>query len=184
MIKRIATIDDLYAYDGPGGAELVNGEIVEMSLTGAMPNYGAFGIAEALRAYERRTKSGRAYTDNIANIVKLPNRQSFSPDASYHKNRKMSAKFVNGAPIFAVEVRSEHDYGPAAEQELAQKRTDYFAAGTLVVWDVDVLHGFTIRSFRHDQPESPQVFTQEQIATAEFALPGFQFPVANLIPDE
>jgi hypothetical protein len=39
----------------------------------------------------------------------------------------------------AVEVRSEGDYGPAAEREMAAKRRDYFAAGTQVVWDVDVL---------------------------------------------
>ena len=184
MIKQLATIDDLYAYGGPGGAELVEGKLVEMSPTGAMPSYGASSIFVALRAYERRAKSGRAYTDNIAYLVKLPLRQSFSPDASYHTNRKMGAKFVNGAPIFAVEVRSEHDYGPAAEKALAEKRADYFAAGTLVVWDVDVLRQYLVRSYRHDSPESPLNFTEEQIATAEPALPGFEFPVANLIPDE
>jgi Uma2 family endonuclease len=48
-------------------------------------------------------------------------------------------KFFEGAPVFAVEVRSEGDYGPAAERELAEKRADYFAAGTLAVWDVDLL---------------------------------------------
>jgi hypothetical protein len=35
-----------------------------------------------------------------------------------------------------VEVRSEGDYGPRAEQELARKRADYFEAGTRAVWDV------------------------------------------------
>ena len=48
-------------------------------------------------------------------------------------------KFLKGAPRFAAEVRSEGDYGPAAEQAIAEKRDDYFAAGTLVVWDVDLL---------------------------------------------
>jgi len=37
-----------------------------------------------------------------------------------------------------VGVRSENDYGLAAEGELATKRADYFAAGTRVVWDVIV----------------------------------------------
>lgn len=184
MIKRIATIDDLYEYNGPGGAELVDGRLVEMSPTGAMPNYGAREILDALIDYERKTKSGRAYSDNIAFVVKLPHRQSFSPDASYHTNRKMGAKFVQGAPIFAVEVRSEHDYGPSSEQALAEKRADYFAAGTLVVWDVDVLKKYCIRSYSQASPEVPVVFAQNQIATAELALPGFEFPVANLIPDD
>jgi hypothetical protein len=48
-------------------------------------------------------------------------------------------RFLDGASIFAVEVRSEGGYGPAAEQAMAQKRADYFACGSLVVWDVDLL---------------------------------------------
>ena len=184
MIKQLATIDDLYAYDGPGGAELVDGRIVEMSPTGAIPSYSAGNIFIALREYEKRIKSGRAYPDNIAYLVKLPHRQSFSPDASYHLNRKMGAKFVKGSPIFAVEVRSEHDYSPAAERALAEKRADYFAAGTLVVWDVDVLQQYAVRSYRHDAQETPLVFAVDQIATAQPALPGFTFPVAGLLPDD
>ena len=56
-------------------------------------------------------------------------------------------KFLNGAPVFAVEVRSEGDYGSTAEQEMAQKRADYFAAGTLVVWDVDLMSEDVVRSY-------------------------------------
>jgi Uma2 family endonuclease len=48
-------------------------------------------------------------------------------------------KFYEGAPIFAVEVRSENDYGLKAEERIAEKRADYFVAGTLVMWDVDLL---------------------------------------------
>lgn len=48
-------------------------------------------------------------------------------------------KFLQGTPIFAVEVRSEGNYGVTAQRHSAVKRRDYFAAGTLVVWDVDVL---------------------------------------------
>ena len=39
--------------------------------------------------------------------------------------------------VTTVEVRSESDYGPTAERDIADKRADYFAAGTLAVWDVD-----------------------------------------------
>jgi len=39
-------------------------------------------------------------------------------------------RFYQGTPRFAVEVRSENDYGPVAETELRDKRADYFAAGT------------------------------------------------------
>jgi Uma2 family endonuclease len=184
MIKHLATVDDLYAYDAPGGAELVNGKLIEISPTGAMPSYSGGATYFALREYELRTKNGRAYPDNVAYLVKLPNRQSFSPDASYHLKRKMSAKFINGAPVFAPEVRSEHDYGHAAEKAMAEKRADYFAAGTLVVWDVDVLNEVCIRSYHAANPDQPRLYVPGDLATAEAALPGFEFPVVKLIPDE
>ena len=74
-------------------------------------------------------------------------RESFSPDASYY-NGPFPAddmRFIEGPPTFAVEVRSEGDCGAAADLEYADKRTDYFQAGTAVVVrvslrDVMVIH--------------------------------------------
>jgi hypothetical protein len=39
-------------------------------------------------------------------------------------------EFLEGAPVFAVEIRSKSDYGPAAERAMQEKRADYFACGT------------------------------------------------------
>jgi Uma2 family endonuclease len=88
-------------------------------------------------------------------------------------------KFVDGAPVFAVEVRSEDDYGPAAEKRMAEKRTDYFAAGTLVVWDVDLLGPDPVRSYRAGEAE-PLVFRRGDTAHAEPALPAWSFRVDEL----
>ena len=41
---------------------------------------------------------------------------------------------------------------------MAQQRADYFAAGTLVVWDVDVLKLRIVRVFRATDPEHPAVY--------------------------
>jgi Uma2 family endonuclease len=101
---------------------------------------------------------GRAYGDNVGFIVDLPNRRSFSPDAAYYIGPRTGGKFLQGAPVFAVEVRSEDDYGPLAEQEMAAKRHDYFAAGTLVVWDVDVLHQEVVRVYRAGDPNNPRLY--------------------------
>ena len=88
-------------------------------------------------------------------------------------------RFVQGAPAFAVEVRSEHDNGPTADREYAAKRRDYFAAGTIVVWDVDpVLR--VVRSYRTSEPDVEILFPPEDIANAEPALPGWHIPVANI----
>ena len=81
-------------------------------------------------------------------------------------------EFLEGAPIFAVEIRSKSDYGPAAEQARAEKRADYFACGTQVIWDVDLLGEDVIKSYKASDPESPVIFRRGDIADAEPAVPG------------
>src|SRR6476659_1269850 len=140
-------------------------------------------ITVSLLNYSRRTRKGHAVADNAAFHVRLPNRKSFSPDAAYHVGAWTGMKFFEGAPIFAVEVRSKGDYGPAAERAMAQKRADYFAAGTLVVWDVDLLSDEVIGSYQADASE-PRFFKRGEIATAEAVVPGWSMPVDDLFPDE
>jgi len=116
-------------------------------------------------------------------LVSLANRKSFSPDAAYYEGSDSGAKFYDGAPRFAAEVRSENDYGDAAEAEIRQKRADYFVAGTLVVWDVDVLGGAEIvRKYdKRGGADAPvAVFRRGETADAEPAVPGFTMPVDDL----
>ncbi len=177
-IKTGATVDDLYRTEGK--AELVDGELVHMAATGRGPGYAAAEIFVALRAYARRVKRGVAFADNNAFLVRLPNRQSFSPDAGYYVGPNSGMKFFQGAPLFAVEVRSEGDYGPAAEPRLAAKRADYFAAGTLVVWDVNLLAPDVVRVYRATHPDSPTTYARGESAEAEPAVPGWTMPVNDL----
>ena len=89
-------------------------------------------------------------------------------------------KFLEGAPLFAAEVRSENDYEDAAEKAMAEKRADYFAAGTLVVWDVDLLSDDVIRVYRASDPDKPTIYRRGEMAEAEPALPGWRMPVDDL----
>ena len=178
--KARATVEDLYRVPENGKAELINGELVLMSPTGHWPNRAVGAIYVSLRLHERKTGGGRAYSDNAGFLVHLPNRQSFCPDAAFHTGTDTGMKFLQGAPVFAVEVRSEGDYGPQAERELEQKRSDYFAAGTLVVFDVDVLSPNVIRKYSASDPSNPVVFRRGDVADAEPAVPGWRFPVDEL----
>lgn len=182
--KTEATLEDLYHVPENGKAELVNGEIIFMSPTGFLPGYTAGEIFVSLRAYARRREAGYAVGDNVGFVVNLPNRRSFSPDAAFfiEQSGKPSMKFIEGAPLFAVEVRSEGDYGSAAEREMADKRADYFAAGTLVVWDVDLLNEDVVRVYRASDPGSPVIYRRGEIAEAEPAVPGWFMPVDDLFP--
>src|SRR5215204_2296667 len=167
--KVEATIEDLYKVKGK--AELVNGEIILMSPTGYRPGYAGDAILVSLFQYSKRYKAGIPVGDNKAFVVNLPHRKSFSPDAAFHVGSDTGRKFFEGAPVFAVEVRSEGDYGPKAEREMAEKREDYFAAGTQVVWDVDLLDIDVIRKYSSTDPENPTVFRRGEIADAEPAVP-------------
>jgi Uma2 family endonuclease len=177
-----ATIDDLYRVEGK--AELINGRIVRYMPTGHLPSLVASEVSVQLRAYAKSNGVGVAYTDNLAYALPklLKNgRQSFSPDASYYvgplpANRM---KFIDGTPTFAVEVRSEGDYTPAAQREIAAKRADYFEAGTLAVWDVDpVAH--TVTLYQSAAPTQPLVFRAGDLAHAEPAVPGWTLAVSEI----
>jgi Uma2 family endonuclease len=170
-------IEELYKAEGK--AEIVDGRIIRMSPTGDMPGDAAGAIYVRLRQYAKQ-HGGRAYTDNVAFLVDLPNRKSFCPDTCYYTGPRASMKFLPQAPDFAVEVRSDGDYGPAAEREMAGKRADYFAAGTKVVWDVDLLGDEVVRVYRADAPHTPKNYRRGETAEAEPAVPGWTFPVDEL----
>ncbi len=92
-------------------------------------------------------------------------------------------KFYDGAPVFAVEVRSEHDYGLTAERAMAAKRADYFVIGTQVVWDVDLLSKDVVRVYRADDPHTPIIYCRGDNADAEPAVPDWSMPVDDLFLD-
>jgi Uma2 family endonuclease len=112
-------------------------------------------------------------------IPLLPSgRESFCPDASYYSGPlpENRMRFIEGPPNFAVEVRSENDYGPAAEAALEEKREDYFLAGTQVVWDVDPVEE-VIHVYHPSDPHTPASYRRGKTAEAEPAVPGWQVSV-------
>ncbi len=176
--KTRATLEDLYAT--PGKAELVKGELVLMSPTGDKPGRAGDEIFVSLHSYVRMTKVGRAVSDNKGFLASLPDRKSFSPYAAFYTGAPGGMRYFPDVPVFAAEVRSENDYGPKAEQDMADKRADYFAAGCKVVWDVDLLSADVVRVHRTDASDSPTVYKRGETAEAEPAVPGWTMPVDDL----
>src|SRR5438105_14258869 len=101
-----ATIEDLYHVEGK--AEIIAGELVLMGASGDMPSRASLRIARSLDDYAVATGRGRAYGDNAGFIVHLPRRDSFSPDAAFYTGNPTGMKFLEGAPAFAAEIRSEN----------------------------------------------------------------------------
>ena len=173
---RQATIADLYRTEGK--AELIDGRIVLYPPKGYATCVAKDNILYSLHEYAEKTGEGEAASTSLGYVIpRLPNgRESFCADTSCYRgpfpDDPMS--FIYGPPTFAVEVRGEPDYGPVADAERADKREDYFLAGTLVVWDVDPM-AETITVHRPAQP--PVVFKRGQTADAEPAVPGWRIEV-------
>jgi Uma2 family endonuclease len=182
ILRGTATLDDLYREEGK--AELINGRIVRFMANGDLPSGVAFEIAISLRAYLRVLGRGIARGDGLGYAIDPPltnGRQSFQPDASFYDGPRPAnpMRFVEGPPTFAVEVRSENDYGRAADSEITAKQADYFEAGTLAVWDVDPL-AETVTLYRASAPTTPVVFRRGEVADAEPAVPGWRMAVADI----
>ena len=144
---------------------------------GRKPAHIATRILRNLAEYIEKLGRGEVYSDGIGYVVAelASRRQSFCPDVSYHDGPLPAdpMRFIEGAPAFAVEVRSESDYRHGADEALAAKRADYFAAGTRVVWDVDTLNE-CIHAHRASDRGAPLTYRRGERADAEPAVPGWQ----------
>ena len=120
--KAEATIEDLYNAPDDAMYELVDGKLVHMPPTGFLPSRVAGEIFVALRDYARQI--GQWLCDDlmaspISSICRIVARSArmLPSRASAPENRM---RFVDGAPLFAAEVRSEGDYGNAARPRLSE----------------------------------------------------------------
>ncbi len=130
----------------PGKAEIVGGEIRHLMPTGGKPSYAALKIAASLLLHSDNLPEGVAFGDNAGFLCDLPDRKSFSPDAAFYVGPPLEMGFLPIPPVFAAEVRSENDYGRAAEIAITAKIADYLAAGTRCVWDVDLFRSYAVGS--------------------------------------
>ena len=180
-IETRATIEDLYREEGK--AELIGGRIVRYMASGLRPSRIALRIFRRLADYADAAGRGEAYADGLGYAVPelSSGRESFEPDASYYFGPfpTNEMRFIDGPPTFAVEVRSENDYGPAALAGQAAKRADYFEAGSLVVWDVDPVAEL-IHAYRPDDPTRATTFARGQVADAEPAVPDWRIAVDDV----
>lgn len=175
---RESLIAELYTIEGR--AEIVDGEVVRYSYDSPQHNKAVGAVGVSLLRHGDQTKSGYCLFGTVAYIVDLPNRWAFCPDAAFYTSPRLSMKFPEGAPGFAVEIRNPWDYGEDFEAELRQKVADYFAAGTQVVWDVDLLGEDIVRVYRAGDPSNPATYRRGDTAEAEPAVPGWLMAVDDL----
>jgi len=155
-----------------GRAEIVNGAIRVFDFYTHKVSRAQGALLVSLHQFLEDKRPCIA-SSSLAFLVDLPHRGSFSPPVSVFDLPPAGMKFPVGAPMFAVEIET-------GEEDLAAKRADYFAAGTLVVWDVDLESEDAVRSYSVQNPLAPRIFRRGEVADAEPALPGWTFEVNRL----
>ncbi len=185
LVQTEGLLFDLLAR-AEGKAEIVNHRLVIEMMSGTAHSHAALEVVVSLRAYVRHHRlPGRAAADGLDYRVRGGAHQSFRPDASYDVGPSSGMGLPTRAPRFALEARSACDYGPAAEEMLREKREDYFDAGTLAVWDVDLLSDHVVCLYRDGDAETPAAtFRRGDLAHAEPAVPGWTMPVDDLFEPE
>ncbi len=163
-----------------GKAEIIEEKVVPLPPSGGKPAYSALKLAASLLSHSEVLAKGIVFGEGAVFFCDLPNRRSFSPDASFYIGPQPDMEFLPIPPIFAAEVRSENDYGRRAELAITQKISDYFTAGTQVVWDVDLQNQEVVAKYTPQTMDDPQIFRRGEIADAEPAVPGWTISVDSL----
>jgi Uma2 family endonuclease len=159
--------------------ELLDGVLVEKAM-GYREGLIEMAIGEALRVYNRLNKlgvvtSGSSMHQLQPQLVRLPD-VGFAFWARFPERRVTDDPAPRLAPDVAVEVLSPSN----TRREMERKRAEYFAAGTQVVWMVD-LDERTITVYT--SPDQFTVLKSSDTLDGGKVLPGFALPLAPLFAE-
>ena len=146
-----AVVVFLAAFDLPGRVRVNQGNVDDAFGRAAKVVEGTYSTPYLPRARMEPGNATVLVTDNRVDV--------WMGDQSPQEVR-FSASKLTGIPEENVYVNLCHlgggygrnGNGPQAEQAIAEKRADYFATGTLVVWDVDLLSEEVVRVYRAFDP--------------------------------
>ena len=132
----------------------------------------------------RRTYGGVAYAMRC--LYHLPGGALLTPNASWITQERYDALTrrenqgaINGAPDFVGEVLAPYDTTPLPQ--LLTRMTDWMNAGVKLAWLIDA-YARRAYIYRAGQTE-PDILDNPATLSGENVLPGFVFPVGQLIFD-
>ena len=170
--------DCLAALDGEPKrlVELLDGELVEKPM-GLRESFLASWLIVCLSGFVIPRRLGLvAAPDGLLRVA--PGRLRL-PDVAFYPWPKPGEVNVaeesigSRAPTLAVEILSESN----TAREMAGKRADYFAAGVLLVWIIDV-DARTVAVYR--SPKDSALLTGSDVLDGGAVLPGFALALPDL----
>ncbi len=177
-VKTLVTAEQFYKMNLQDvRAELVDGEVVTMSLPGGIHGRVCIRIARPLDQFVSDRNLGWVVSE-VGFILKRQPDLVRGPDVAFLSKEKVQAqkdphKLWEGPPDLAVEVLSPDD----RPSEVLRKVGEYLEAGTRLVWVVDPKNQ-TVSA--HRGLHRVRVYGVGEELSGEDVLPGFSLKVADI----
>jgi Uma2 family endonuclease len=174
VATKLLTAEAFYEL-GLEHAELVEGEIVEFMRR--TPEHGeiSLNLGSLLRNWNKQNNAGRVGTDGGFIVARNPDKVR-GPDVWFVSHARMpehTEKFWEVAPDLAAEIISPSDTANVIKGKLS----DYFAAGTFLVW---LMYPLFKQVEAHSRDGKIMIFSETDTLEAPGVLPSFSCKVADL----
>ena len=174
-------------HDFPGRIELNPKGELELTMPPYYPADAQEGETYAALHYWNLVNGRPGYLTLSSAAYILPNGAVRYPDAAWTAAGNVPpGAHIPGqprpyCPDFVVEIRSPSQFRPSDLAELGAKMTEYMDNGAQLGWLIDPLER-TVRIYRAGVSE-PELLRNPETLDGEDVLPGFAFPVRQLIFD-
>jgi len=175
-LKTLMTAEQIPLAAATRRAELVRGEVIEMSPVGRPHGRIVLRLGSLLLAHVSPRNLGEAGTEVGFVLARNPDTVR-APDVSFVSTARLASApadgFFPGAPDLAVEVLSPEDRA----SEIQEKTREYLAAGSRLVWIVDP-QTETVIAYRPSG--DARIYSGADEVSGEDVLPGFSFRPTDL----
>jgi len=176
-LPPITTAEELFAHPDRDRYELVRGALRVCEPPGGVHGRLAVRLSYLLHAHVERHDLGTVLVESGYVLQRRPDTVR-GPDISFISRARMApdqipVQFIPGTPDLAIEVLSPDD----RPGEIAERLTDYFAAGARRVWVVDPRRQCMVI---HYPDRRPVELGTGDVLDGEDVVPGFRCRVAEV----
>jgi Uma2 family endonuclease len=176
LCRKDYTAEEAFWLHPPGRWELIHGEVVFLSPTGARHGLFVQRLARYLGAFVEAHGLGQVLAGDAGFVLRRKPDTVRAPDVAVVRRARLPdplpEEYFEGAPDLAIEVMSPDDRWP----EVQAKVQEYLRAGSSRVWVIDA----NAREARiYDAGGSRVVAADAALEDADL-LPGFALPLADL----
>lgn len=160
-------------------AELIEGDLREMTPSGAERGLVSLELMAELRDFLKRNPVGRAFAE-VGFVIRRDPDTVLVPDGAFISSERLAltgvpSSFYNGAPDLVLEVISPTD----RPKQYEEKARIWLAAGARLVW---LIHPRKCTATIYRPGVDPVTISADDDLTGEDVVTGFQCRLGSLLP--